>query len=50
MKKKRKNIELEILENWVKLQESNDLLQKKLDFIKKVSDECKEYEKKTFNN
>lgn len=43
MKKKKKNLDLEILENWVKLQESNDMLQKKLDFIKKF---CTEDEKK----
>ena len=47
---KKKDLELEILQNWVKIQKDKELLKKKLDFIKKVCDECKEYEKKTFNN
>lgn len=46
----KKDLELEILQNWVKLQEDEDLLKKKLDFIQKVCEDSKEYEKKTFNN
>lgn len=46
----KKDLEKEILENWARLQQNNEILQKKLDFIKKVSEECKEYEKKTFDN
>lgn len=47
---KKKNLELEILQNWIKIQKDEDLLKKKLEFIEKVCVECKEYEKKTFNN
>lgn len=43
-------MKLEILQNCVKIQKDEDLLKKKLDFIKKVCEDCKEYEKKTFNN
>lgn len=47
---KKKDLELEILQNWVKIQKDEYLLKKKLEFIEKVCKECKEYEKKTFNN
>lgn len=47
---KKKDLKLEILQHWIKIQEDEDLLNKKLEFIEKVCEECKEYEKKTFNN
>lgn len=43
-------MKLEILQNCVKIQKDEDLLKKKLDFIKKVCEDCKRYEEKTFNN